>query len=116
MGGRKIVYDSEQERLEAQRESHRKQREKTCELRDLIFGTECTICGEPREAIHKKDGTPHPQRTLWTRKSLRSLNASDWVALCKNCHTAAHALMKLGGAEWGTIEKMLLRLKDDRGV
>jgi predicted DNA-binding protein YlxM (UPF0122 family) len=28
------------------------------ELREKIFGTECTICGEPKHLIHRKDGAP----------------------------------------------------------
>ena len=77
------------------------------ELRDDIFGTECVLCGDPSELIHRKDGTPHTSDVLWTRKSLLNLDPNDWAALCEDCHRSTHALMKSYSFEWAQIEKMI---------
>ncbi len=75
------------------------------ELRDEIFGTECRLCGNPYEHIHKKDGVPHRSHVTWTRKSLLTLNPDDWAALCVSCHQLTHALMKVYGLDWDEIEE-----------
>ena len=75
------------------------------ELRDEIFGTECRLCGEPYEHVHRKDGTPHKSHILWSRKSLLTLNPDEWAALCVPCHRVTHSLMRAYDFEWNQIEK-----------
>ena len=92
----------------------RKTRRKKCrleihELRERIFGTECTICGEPKHLIHRKDGAPHNSSTLWSRGNLESLNPDEWVALCKLCHEGVHTLMQIKDWVWDDIFSIMKR-------
>ncbi|MDF1540551.1 MAG: hypothetical protein P1Q69_16765 [Candidatus Thorarchaeota archaeon] len=80
------------------------------DLRDEIFGTECRLCGNPYEHVHKKDGVPHDSHILWSRKSLLQLNPDDWAALCVSCHQLTHALMKVYGLDWEEIEEHIKEL------
>ncbi len=80
------------------------------EIREQLFGSECKMCGDKREVIHKKDGTPHGRYTLWTKESLTSLKPEEWVALCRPCHRAVHALMTKAGFEWEEVRDVLMRI------
>lgn len=77
------------------------------DLRDKIFGTECTICGEAKHLIHRKDGVPHNSSTLWSKGNLESLTSDEWVALCKPCHEGVHALMQIRNWGWDQIYSVM---------
>ncbi len=109
-------YESEEERDLAQRERRREEIETIHRLREQLFGSKCGICGSKKKAIHKKDGKRHSQKLLWTVKGLESLDPDDWVALCRPCHRAVHALMKVGSLEWDRIFvflRKISRMKSD---
>ncbi len=82
------------------------------ELRDEIFGTDCRLCGEPYEHVHRKDGKPHKSHILWSRKSLLKLNPDDWAALCEGCHRVTHMLMRTYGFDWNQIETKVKDMLD----
>ncbi|MHA2187395.1 MAG: hypothetical protein ACW99V_04075 [Candidatus Thorarchaeota archaeon] len=104
---RKTAYDTQEERHKAKKAAWLKHYQKLCELRNNIFSTECMICGEGREIIHRKDGKKHGPYVLWSIKGLQSLEPNDWAALCKACHLNVHALMRVKTFEWGEIETIL---------
>ena len=80
------------------------------ELRDEIFGTECRLCGDPYEHVHRKDGTPHKSHILWSRKSLLKLNPDEWAALCVPCHRVTHTLMRAYDFDWNQVEKKIKQM------
>ncbi|MHA1638524.1 MAG: hypothetical protein ACTSUB_10995, partial [Candidatus Thorarchaeota archaeon] len=93
---------------EEELKDRRKERDKEIhKLRELIFGSECVICGKPKEHIHRKNGESHSSHILWSRKILQTLNPDEWAALCKPCHFSVHALMESRGFEWYDIYRIL---------
>jgi len=83
------------------------------ELQAKLIGTECAICGKPREIIHKKDGERHDSKLLWTIKGLMSIDPNDWVPVCSDHHLATHSLMKHLKMDWEAI-LYLLKTKLDK--
>jgi predicted DNA-binding protein YlxM (UPF0122 family) len=83
------------------------------EVRDQLFGKECAICNSEREIIHRKDGQSHSGNTLWTISGLASIEIDEWVALCRNCHEMAHALMRNYDIHWEEIENILKRINSE---
>lgn len=77
------------------------------DLREELFGTECEICGEEREIIHRKDGMKHSPYLIQSLKGLRSVDPDEWAPVCKACHLDVHALMRVKTFEWYSIKKFL---------
>ena len=82
--------------------------ENVANLRKALFGENCFFCGthgkEKRLAIHRKDGRPHGDRLLWSKKYLRALNPNDWVSLCQKCHRYVHWTMNELHLDWAKLE------------
>ena len=100
-------HDTLEEREESNKEAEKRYLEKIRVIRDELFGTECEICGEEREIIHRKDGMKHSPYLLHSLKGLRSLVPSEWAPVCKSCHLDVHALMRVKTFEWNSIKKLL---------
>ncbi len=99
--------DSIEEREARKRTAQQKHQEKVNELREELFGTECEICGEDREIIHRKDGQKHSPYLIQSLKGLRSIYASKWAPVCRSCHLDVHALMRVKTFEWESIKNSL---------
>ncbi len=99
--------DSIEEREARKRTAQQKHQEKVNELREELFGTECEICGEDREIIHRKDGQKHSPYLIQSLKGLRSIDANKWAPVCRSCHLDVHALMRVKTFEWESIKKFL---------
>jgi AraC-like DNA-binding protein len=99
--------DSIEEKEERKREAQRRHQVKVNELKDEIFGTECEICGEEREIIHRKDGKRHSIYLTNSLKGLRGVNPNEWAPVCKPCHLDVHALMRVKTFEWNRIKEFL---------
>jgi len=104
---RQQTCDSIEERDERKREAQKRHQKKVEELRVELFGTECEICGEEREIIHRKDGMRHSPYLILSLKGLRSIDPSEWAPVCKSCHLDVHSLMRVKTFEWTSIKKFL---------
>jgi hypothetical protein len=104
---RRHKHDTLEEREESSKKAERRYLEKIREIRDELFGTECEICGEEREVIHRKDGMRHSPYLTQSLKGLRSRDPSEWASVCKSCHLDVHALMRVKTFEWKSIKKFL---------
>jgi len=99
--------DSIEEREERKRDAQRRHQEKVNELRKELFGTECEICGEGREIIHRKDGKKHSPYLTQSLRGLRNIDPTEWAPVCKSCHLDVHALMRVKTFEWESIRRLL---------
>ena len=82
-------------------------REKIKELRKLLFGEKCSLCGDSKNrrlVIHRKDGRPHRHRLLWSEGNLKYLNPDEWAVLCQKCHRYVHWAEASLGLEWGDLD------------
>jgi AraC-like DNA-binding protein len=104
---RGVKCESIEEREARKKEAQRRHQEKVNELRNELFGTECEICGDERELIHRKDGKRHSPYLIQSLKGLRSITPSDWAPVCKSCHLDVHALMRVKTFEWKAIKRFL---------
>jgi len=104
---RRQALDTVEERKENLKESEKRYQSKIREVRVELFGTECEICGEEREIIHRKDGKRHSQYLTASLRGLRSIDSKDWAPVCKPCHLDVHALMRVKTFEWKSIRKFL---------
>ncbi len=97
---RQTGFENDFERKKAVNERRQRTQIRVKELRNMLFGTECSICSQKRKlAIHRKDGTNHPKDTLWRIENLKSINPDEWAALCIPCHRGVHWMMEYG-AKW----------------
>lgn len=99
--------DSIEEREVRKRKAQLRHQGKVRGLRDEIFGTECEICGDEKEIIHRKDGKRHSIYLTNSLKGLRSIDPDEWAPICKPCHLDVHALMRVKTFEWESIKKFL---------
>lgn len=54
--------------------------------------------------MHKTDGIPHPQFSLYRVEDYRkALLSGDFVRLCYSCHKGVHWAMKYLGYTWARI-------------
>ncbi len=83
-----------------------------------MLGEKCYFCEvkdeEKRLVIHRKDGTEHDKRTLWSAKRLRQLDPDEWVSLCQKCHRYVHWAMDALHLDWGFLEDAFHRNKMKR--
>ncbi len=110
------AYPTEAEREIGKKAAWKRHHEKLVNLRDEIFDTDCAICGEPRQIIHKKDGENHSPYLLWSIQGLKSLNPDEWAAVCKGCHLNVHALMRVKTFEWNEIVSILKNKTTDTNI
>ena len=77
-------------------------------LRRAIFGDKCYFCGthytKKRVSIHRKDGRPHEVKLTVYEKYFRTLDPTEWVALCQNHHRQVHWAMEVLGLSWTDLE------------
>ncbi len=104
---RKIAYETEELRLLGQKEASDRYIQSIKEMREKIFGQDCTVCGNEMNAIHRKDGKKHSSNLLWSRKGLESVEPDEWVPLCMECHLVVHTLMRINIQDWQTILSIL---------
>ena len=70
---------------------------------DDIFGTQCYICKRNSYlALHQKEGKKHPHNKPYLIK-----NRTDFVRLCRYCHSGVHFCMDKLGFDWEKINKLM---------
>jgi transcriptional regulator with XRE-family HTH domain len=109
-GGRRH-FETDIERELARKERYLKRLKRIRQMRDALFGTECTICRTSKDErplhIHRKDCDEHEQNYLWKEGNLRSLDPDEYAALCVACHRGVHWLERKRGTDWKDIEEFL---------